>query len=65
MIFWPEFDSPAPLPPKKKKSYGKDISPKILQGGSALSQSDWIIVFLHGVFGVWIPVLLENNKGVI
>lgn len=45
--------------------YGKYISPKILQRGSALPQSDWIIVFLHGVFGVWIPVLLENNKGAI
>lgn len=45
--------------------YSKYISPKILQCGSALPQSDWIIVFLHGVFGVWIPVLLENNKGAI
>ena len=31
--------------------YGKDANPEILQGGSSLAQSDWIVVFLHGVFG--------------
>lgn len=31
--------------------YGKDANPGILQGGSPLAQSDWIVVFLHSVFG--------------